>query len=49
MRKADFGTVDGAIAGSFEDGKKRGEVGIEDDGFDCFLCRLISSVSSEPS
>lgn len=37
MRKADFGTVNGAIAGGFEDGEERGEVRVEKDGFDLIL------------
>ena len=42
VREADFCSVDGAIAGGFDDGEERGEVGVEDYGFDCFLrgCQL---------
>ena len=34
MREADFGTVDGAIAGGFDDGKKAGILGIKNDSID---------------
>lgn len=34
MREADFGSVDGAIAGGFDDGEERGEVGVQNDRFD---------------
>lgn len=29
MREADFGTIDGAIAGGFDDGKERGKIRVQ--------------------
>lgn len=37
MRKADFGTIHGAISSGFEDGKETGIVGIQKDVIDSLL------------
>ena len=37
MRKADFGSVDGAIAGGFDDGEIVGVLGVENYAVDSFL------------
>ena len=47
MGKSDFGTVDGAIAGSFDDGEEGGEVGVEDDRLDGFLGHFVSVDAAE--
>jgi len=43
VREAHFGTVDSSIASGFENGEKRGKVGVKDDGFQ----RLLGSVSTK--
>lgn len=37
MGKPDFGTVDGAISGGFEDGEIICVFGVEEEGVDCIL------------
>lgn len=40
MRKADFGAVDRAIAGAFDDRKEGRKVRVQDKSIEAFLCGL---------
>ena len=40
MGKADFGAVDEAIAGGFEECEVGGVFGVEDDAFESLLCMM---------
>lgn len=47
--KADFGSVDGAIAGAFDDGEDVMVARVEDDAFDCSLYARGCSQSASRS
>lgn len=44
MRESDFGAVDGAIAGAFDDRKQRRKIRIEDESIEAFLCGRLACV-----